>query len=211
MPRGKDLDLFHQRFGKWTVLEKGDLSPGSGIFWKCQCDCGEIRLVKGSALYLGESKGCGCDRTKTHGMSKTRTFKSWDSMKQRCLNQNSPDYSRYGGRGITVCERWLNSFEWFLEDLGERPEGRTLDRIDPDGNYEPGNCRWATASEQQFNRRFNKKLEYRGQVKPMVDLSSESGVPLKILRWRLENGWNIDRAIETPVRVKSRSSIQIER
>jgi hypothetical protein len=196
------LELAGQKFSRWLVLEKGDLDHRGNVLWLCRCDCGTERFVRGSEIYLGNSTSCGCTRRR-HGMTKTRTFKSWDSMKQRCLNPNSPDYSRYGGLGITVCERWLSSFENFLADMGERPDGKSLDRIDNDGNYEPSNCRWATASEQQFNKKANLKLEYQGQIRSIVDLSSESGVPLKILRWRLDNGWNTARAIETPVRIKS--------
>lgn len=191
------LELAGQKFGHWLVVEKGDLDPRGNILWLCRCDCGTERFVRGSEVYLGNSTSCGCTR-RTHGMTKTRTFKSWDSMKQRCLNPNAPDYDRYGGRGITICRRWLEKFDNFLSDMGERPEGKTLDRIDPDGNYEPENTRWATISEQQFNRRSNLKLEYQGQIRKIVDLSNESGVPLKILRWRIENGWDVARAVDTP-------------
>lgn len=195
------LEILGLKFGKWTVLEKGDLDSRGNVLWLCRCDCGTERFVRGSELHLGNSTSCGCSRRR-HGMTKTRTFKSWDSMRQRCGNPNAPDYPRYGGLGIKVCERWQNSFENFLSDMGERPEGKSLDRADNSRGYEPGNCRWATASEQQFNKRSNLKLEYNGQIKSIVELSALYGVPVKIIRWRTQNGWNVSRAVESPVRVK---------
>jgi len=194
------LELAGQKYGRWLVIEKGDLDPRGNVLWLCRCECGTERFVRGSEIYLGNSTSCGCTRRR-HGMSRTRTWKSWDAMKQRCLNQNSPDYPRYGGVGIKVCKKWLK-MDGFLEDMGERPEGKTLDRIDNSGNYESGNCRWATASEQQFNKRSNLKLEHQGKIRSIVELSEESGVPLKVLRWRLEHNWDLNQALETPVRPK---------
>lgn len=194
------LELAGQKYGRWLVIEKGDLDSRGNVLWLCRCECGTERFVRGSEIYLGNSTSCGCTRRR-HGMTGSRTWKSWDAMKQRCLNPNSPDYPRYGAMGIKVCDRWLKIDE-FLADMGERPEGKTIDRIDNSGNYEPGNCRWATASEQQFNKRSNLKLEYQGQIRSIVDLSNESGVPLKVLRWRLEHDWDLPRALKSPVRPK---------
>lgn len=128
----------------------------------------------------------------------TRTYKSWDSMKQRCNNPNAPDFPNYGGRGIYVCSRWKDSYQNFLSDMGERPEGKSLDRIDNSKGYEPNNCKWSTASEQQRNRRSNPTVTYQGRTITVVSLAREIGIPSKILIWRLNNCWDIDRAVTTP-------------
>lgn len=134
----------------------------------------------------------------THNMTKTRTYKSWESMKQRCNNANSVDYHRYGGRGIYVCSRWNDSFENFIADMGARPEGKTLDRIENSKGYEPNNCKWSTATEQQENRRTNPTISYQGRTITVVSLAKEIGIPAKILIWRLNNCWSVDRAVGTP-------------
>lgn len=128
----------------------------------------------------------------------TRTYKSWESMKQRCLNPNAPDFPNYGGRGIDVCSRWKNSYENFHADLGERPEGTSLDRIDNSKGYEPNNCKWSTATEQQENRRSNPRVIFNGREITVVALAKEIGIPAKILIWRLNNCWDLDRAVNTP-------------
>lgn len=128
----------------------------------------------------------------THGMSGTPTWKSWDSMIQRCTNENSPDYPRYGGAGITICERWMK-FENFYADMGKRPEGMTLDRFpDKKGNYEPGNCRWATPAEQQRNLKSNTYVAYKGETKLLIDWAEEKGIPRDLLRQRLNRGMKDD-------------------
>lgn len=129
---------------------------------------------------------------------RTRTYKSWESMKQRCLNPNAPDYPNYGGRGIGVCSRWKDSYTNFYNDVGERPEGKSLDRIDNSKGYEPNNCKWSTATEQQENRRTNPRVVYNGHEITVVSLAKEIGIPAKILIWRLNNCWGIDRAVNTP-------------
>jgi hypothetical protein len=131
-------------------------------------------------------------------MTKTRTFKSWDSMKQRCLNPNAPDYERYGGRGVTIHPPWVNDFAQFLADMGERPEGMSLDRIETNGDYEPGNCRWATKYTQQRNKARTQYVEFGGVKKSVPEWSEEYGIKPAILRWRIENGWDVRRALTTP-------------
>lgn len=127
----------------------------------------------------------------THGQTHSLAFRSWESMKQRCLNPKSPDYHRYGAKGVTICDRWRNSFENFLADMGERPEGTSLDRYpNKHGNYEPNNCRWATPSEQQRNLRNNLYLTYGGETKLVINWAAEKGIPVGILRQRVQRGWS---------------------
>lgn len=130
--------------------------------------------------------------------SETPTYDSWAHMKGRCLNPNDDRFSSYGGRGITVCERWM-LFENFLADMGERPEGLSIDRIDNDGNYEPSNCRWATASQQMNNRRTNHFLEHGGQRKTVTEWSRNLGVSHEVIRTRIRRGWDVDAALTRPV------------
>lgn len=161
-------NLKNQRFSYLFVLERiEDRKQGKCIYWKCLCDCGNITVVDSYSLRIGHTKSCGCfsrERFKKekpslkHGYYNTRTYHTWEGMKQRCLNPNATRYPSYGAMGITVCERWLN-FQNFLEDMGPRPEKMTLDRINPFGNYEPSNCRWATLKEQQNNQRRHKLSE----------------------------------------------------
>lgn len=155
-------DLEGMRFDKLTVKAYAGRLRGSHA-WSCICDCGNTVIRQGKQLGLSryESKSCGCvvkEKAKTarvsHGMTNTKTFRAWSNMKNRTQNPNHPAYHRYGGRGVGVCERWLKSFSFFLEDMGECPEGLTLERINNSGNYEPGNCKWATWKEQAANKTY---------------------------------------------------------
>jgi len=146
------------RYGRLLVLDKfivvGNRRRRK---WDCLCDCGNACSVSGNDLRNGHTRSCGClnhtgDANRTHGLTGTPIYLSWQDMKKRCYNENHKDYLRYGGRGISVCSRWLNSFENFLEDMGERPKWLTLDRINSDENYSKSNCRWATRLDQARNK-----------------------------------------------------------
>lgn len=194
-------DLTDCAFGRWTVTGFSHKSRFGELLWNCKCECGTEKAVKAAILRKGESTSCGClhrEAVTTHGMSKTRTFKSWDTMKQRCFNPNAVDFDRYGGRGIKVCERWRTSFSAFLEDMGERPEGCSLDRIDNDGDYEPDNCHWATRSDQQRNTRVSIWLTINGESKSIVEWAKIALVNITSMRRRYHAGWKHEDIVFKP-------------
>jgi len=168
----KALELTGQRFGRLTVKKKVEEDNRHNINWLCQCDCGNITKVDGSALKRGVTQSCGCLHREIvskikHGHAKkgmqTKTYKIWRGMRSRCNNPKVTCYKYYGGRGITICDRW-NDFRNFLADMGKRPKGMTIDRKNNNGDYEPGNCRWATYQEQSHSSRQTKLNPLKVQV-----------------------------------------------
>jgi hypothetical protein len=192
----KRLDLTGQRFGRLTVLEElGTRRFASGQstkMWRCLCTCGRSAVVQQSSLTSGNTKSCGClgrerrgATSKTHGMSRTAEYKIWCKMKARCLSPAGKHWADYGGRGIKVCARWLNSFEAFYEDMGARPStSHSIDRINVDGHYEPGNCRWATPYQQTRNKRSNVWVDVNGKRLCMADATKALGVGASCLYQR---------------------------
>jgi hypothetical protein len=196
-------DLTGMTFSDWRVVSRPN--PLRAIYL-CRCKCGTEKLIDGWHLIHETTKQCNKhirERNKTHGMKGTPVYKTWDSMKQRCFNQLNDDWKNYGGRGITVCTRWLDSFENFLEDMGERPHKHTLDRIDPNGNYEPNNCRWATMKEQANNRRNNVFVTAFGETKTIMQWIDDPRCQTKyndVFRWRLKRGWSSEKVITFPIK-----------
>lgn len=165
VPRGYYTDLAGQLFGDLTVVRfEGMKESKNGAFfpsWLCKCKCGNEKPIRGNSLRDGGTKSCGCHRKGPRGSDRSKKsyhplYSIWRGMLARCKNPKSNSYKDYGGRGISICKQW-HDFEAFCGDMGERPEGRSIDRIDNDGNYEPGNCRWATALQQANNKRKYKK------------------------------------------------------
>lgn len=197
-------DLTGQRFGDLLAIKPIGRAKNRNILWKCLCTCGEFLNVTQSSLTRGQRSCLLCavsrrsEKVVTHGMSKTSTYKSWCGMIERCENVNNTRYQAYGGRGISLCERWRSSFENFLEDMGERPPGTSIDRIDNNGDYEPGNCRWATVKEQSLNRRSNKLITFQGVTKHLSAWAEETGLSADIISYRIKQGWDIDIALTAP-------------
>ena len=199
------LDLSTLIFGRWTVKNRAFKNDSGVIYWNCICSCGTEKAVKAGSLTSGKSISCGCawddwlrEKNTTHGMTKTRTFKSWDSMKQRCNNPNAPDFERYGGRGIKICDKWQHDFKAFFSDMGERPEATSLDRIDNSGDYTPSNCRWASSLEQQRNTRSSIRLTFKGETLPLIEWSRKTGLNYQMLLNRRKAKWPVEKLLTKP-------------
>lgn len=194
-------DLIGARFGRLLVLSFVDRNKRGQSRLAAMCDCGSEVLVKATNLRTGNTKSCGCLRTEmkaerkfVHGQSHDPTYKTWVSMLQRCINPRVPAYERYGGRGISVCAAW-GSFTGFLADMGDRPAGTTIDRIDVNGNYEPGNCRWADAKTQQRNKTTTKRHHFNGVTATIGELCEMFGGNAKTAASRLSRGASIELAM----------------
>lgn len=199
-------DLTGQRFGRLRVVA---FSHHAGTqrkpFWRCVCDCGAETTVNGQPLRNGLIRSCGClkrdlsvQRATKHGGHGTRTYRSWKAMRERCHNPSGTHYHHYGGRGITVCEQWKD-FSAFLADMGECPAGLTIDRIDGNGNYEPGNCRWATATQQSRNTNRNHYVTINGVTRCLSEWAEIHGIGVRTVWSRIRYGWDEVRAITTPL------------
>lgn len=195
-------DLTGRAFGKLTVIARSRTSKNKKAVWECLCSCGSTIHAVGSDILSGHTASCGCYRAErnrssslAHGMHASGTYRSWDAMKTRCTNPNVKSYQDYGAKGITVCERWVHSFENFLADMGERPHGTTLDRIENSMGYEPGNCRWATKEIQQRNTTKNRFIEFNGERRTQAEWASLKGISQRTLSRRLNSGWSVLEAL----------------
>ena len=200
-------DLTNKKYNQLLVIEEAEpvISKAGATTrkWHCKCDCGNTTIVSHGHLKNGHTKSCGClhketmkAKLTTHGVRNTSTYRSWAAAKQRCTNPNNKRYKDYLGRGITMCPEWLNSFEAFYKDMGDCPEGMTLDRIDNNGNYEPSNCRWATDREQANNKRNNHLLTYQGRSQSIQKWSRETGINQGTICNRVNRlGWSDAEAL----------------
>lgn len=195
-------DRVGQRFTRLLVIGRAE-GPCAETYWMCLCDCGRRHIGTARNLRSGRLKSCGClnnekrlARSTTHGLSKTAEYNIWNHIKSRCCNPRNARFADYGGRGITICARWRDDFAAFFSDMGCRPTGTSIDRIDNDGPYSPENCHWASAKEQARNTRKNLKIwHYRS----LTELAEVSGLNVGTLWGRLNRGWTIERATTTPI------------
>lgn len=191
------------KYGRLTTIVKAQEKAGNGdSYWFCKCDCGSERRVAQHHLKTGHAQSCGCiglERITRHNKSDTPTYKTWENMLSRCLNPNATGYHLYGGRGIQVCPEW-RVFDNFFRDMGERPSGKTLDRVDFNGNYEPTNCRWLSVKEQANNLRRNRRVEYEGKSYTLAQLSELTSVGYKTLQQRLDKGMSACDAVHAPLK-----------
>jgi len=215
----KAIDVSGKKFDRLTAVKIiGKLRKAN--LWLCVCDCGNETQAVVSQLTRGDKTSCGCKKKEKrdwkrpdlaqrnkdnakHAMSGGYTYSSWIAMKARCHDPKDKDYPRWGGRGIVVCEAWRNSFVEFYKDMGERPKDHTIDRIDNNGNYEPGNCRWAVQKVQSNNTRKNYYVEYQGKTQTAKQWAEELGiVEYKTMLYRLRSGWDVHLAMTTPSTIR---------
>lgn len=199
--KGSIKDQTGKKFGRLTVLSLHEKVEGSPRHkWLCQCVCGNTTVAVIKDMQAGKTKSCGClfteglvSRNTKHGLmhDHKRTYRSWKELRQRCNNPNNKDYKDYGGRGIRVCKRW-DSFKNFFDDMGDRPDGMTIDRVDVNGDYEPYNCRWATSTEQARNKRNNHVME---NGKTLVENCEVAGVDYKVACYRANNGYTMAESL----------------
>lgn len=203
----REIDITDHVFGNLTAIRR---THDTGNKWEFLCSCGTRVIIAKGSVTSGNTKSCGClrsalmrqTRTKHGEAQKTKEYEAWQSMKARCTRPKNKRYPLYGGRGITVCSAWFNSFEKFLEDMGRAPsKEHSLDRIDVNGNYELSNCRWATKEEQSNNKTNNRVLEYLGQTKTVTQWAGSTGISASMLRDRLfKLNWSVEKSLNTPRR-----------
>ena len=204
MPKGTPFDLTGIRFTKLVAIRLHGTNHNKHRVWECLCDCGKTVYPTAQGLYSGKTKSCGCwrpERPAKHGFTRrtarvSSTYYCWTAMRDRCNNANNPAYTTFGGRGIKVCDRW-DEFPNFLTDMGERPQGLQIERIDKDGNFQPGNCKWATVSEKGFNKRTNTKYTVRSITKSFGQWAEHLGIERSTL-WERMQKWPLEKALTTP-------------
>lgn len=202
-------DILGQRFGKLLVTERHGSTKGTTT-WLCVCECGNTRIIAGTGLRAGRRKSCGCSSPKftskrltTHGKSKNRIYGIWQGIIFRCSNKSrGNERKNYFEKGIRVCEEWMK-FENFLADMGEPENHLTLDRKEGDKGYSFDNCRWATMKQQANNKSGNRVIEYEGKVATVAEWAQEIGIKPNTLEYRLLRGWDIHRAITTPIQIRT--------
>lgn len=201
---GSKLDLTGERYGRLTVIDVAE-NRGNKTAWNCLCDCGNALTVTTGELRRGDTKSCGCfhiqratESNVTHGRRYSKEHSIWTSMKTRCFNPRNKHFKFYGKLGVTVCERWLD-FAKFFEDMGECPQGLTLERNDPTGDYSPENCRWATASEQACNKRNSIWLDFGGRYLPLKLWAERLQICYGTLYTRFKEGWDVERILTKPI------------
>lgn len=205
-------------FGRLTVVRLVEVNKNRCWIVACKCSCGNPveKLAVFSHISQGSVRSCGCLHRETakataiascttHGKSGTPTYRVWARMKNRCYNKADARYADWGGRGIKVCARWRNSFENFLADMGEKPEGKSLERKKNHLGYSPSNCTWATPSEQGSNRRNSRLLKFRGKTQTLKAWAKAVGLERLTLHVRLKLGWSLEKALTTLVRIDSRN------
>jgi hypothetical protein len=199
---GRFRDLSGERFGRLLVLQKNGYNKHHQLYWLCECDCGNRKNVLGCVLSRGDTNSCGCLAKESiakvnyrHGMTKTPIYGLWHAMIQRCYDKNSHAYSRYGGRGINVCDKW-QTFEGFYEDMGDKPKGKSLERLDNNGDYSPENVVWANAKTQSNNKRNNVVLEHNGKKQTMQQWCDELNLKIGTVWARLNvYGYTTEKAL----------------
>lgn len=201
-------DLTGQKFGRLTVESFSHRQPNGAYIWNVVCICGVRKQVAKNNLISNNTRSCGClkneickTKLKTHGLSGTKTHRIWKSMISRCYIPSATGFKNYGARGISVCDRWRKSFVNFLFDMGECPDGFSIDRIDVNGNYEPSNCRWITFSEQQRNRRNNVVLLADVPLS-MAQAAKKAGVSYDTIRARRKRGWPDELCVKYGINTK---------
>lgn len=200
-------DILGNRYGQLVVVSEAE-KRGGMYHYLCKCDCGNEKVIQRYSLTQGKTISCGCfhkkmvgSRYKSHGMSGSSTYEVWCGMKKRCYRKSSISYSNYGGRGIYICDRWRNSFQNFLDDMGEKPDGKSIERIDNDGPYSPENCIWADRKTQSRNRRANRVIRFKGQEMCLSDWARTLGMPMSALSRRINHlGWDTEKALTTPIK-----------
>lgn len=196
----KLIDLINKRFGALSVIARHSQDLNGGPVWVCQCDCGKLSNVRGTSLKQGHTRSCGCIardgvtvRNTRHGMRNTPEYRVWAAMKSRCINPGSQAWRNYGGRGITVCAQWIESFPQFLNDMGEQPSSNhSIDRLNNDGGYAPENCQWVERLTQANNRRTNRIVEVGGKKVTMRQASTLLGISYSLLKSRSKTNIKTD-------------------